>query len=236
METITLRTMELAARFAATPPEGAERKPRGARHTCAVDGSPLEPILITTHGAHGVPDVWRAYPLAIDGWRCAAGEHIEYPAFLDPDEVTALLAQGAAAARDGYLDDAELCFRRVVSSWPDFAPGRINLGSVYLDRVRAEQARGGDDVARLVAVAEAQLERALRCEPPPPPQVRLMLGRIYLRTGRSDEARPLLAALAGDPQLVEPIRAEALALLAELPTPTVPGGPTGPGASIPTSG
>jgi hypothetical protein len=216
-EPITLRNLDLARRYPQELPEDVPRRRRGERHVCPVDGTPLAPVVVTTFGDAGDPAVWRAYPLALDGWLCATGAHFDY-AFLTTAEVQQFLRSGGGAAQAGDLDTAEFFFRRVVSSWPGFAAGRVNLGSLYLDRVKAAQAAGGSpaEVRRLVDVAAAQFEKALACDPPPPAQVRLMLARIYARSERGELARPHLEAVLDDPAANDALIAQAEELLAEI--------------------
>lgn len=220
MDVITLRTLESARRFPQELSEEVPRLRRGESHACQADGSPLRPVLITTFGEAGDPAVWRAYPLAVDAWLCAAGAHVEY-AFLAPEEATALLDAGAGAARVGDHDLAEVSFRRVVSSWPGYAPGRVNLGSLYLDRVKAAQARSAspEEVRRLLDVAADQLEHSLTCSPPAPPEVRVMLGRIYVRSDRVGKGRALLESMLADPALGPALKGQAQALLDEAAAP-----------------
>jgi hypothetical protein len=233
VETLTFRNVDAARRFPLEPPQ-APSQGRGEGHPCAVCGAPLARVLLTTYGPAGDLAVFRAYPLAVDALRCAGGEHFEY-AFLSPQEVGGLQRAGLDAARAGDLDGAEFFFRRVVASWLDFALARLNLASVYLDRVRAAQRAGAPDdaIQRLVDVAEAQLGRARRCEPPPPPEADLMLARIWVRRGRLADARALLTPLADDPRARKETVDAAFALLDELDELESPRGSAGP-ASPPT--
>src|SRR5687768_6894182 len=131
METITLRTLEAARRHPQELPDETPRRRRGEDHICPVDGTRLRPVVVTTFGDAGDPAVWRAYPLAVHAWLCDAATHLDY-ALLTPEEVSAFLESGTAAARAGDHDRAEVYSPRVVSSWPALAAGRVNLGSLYL--------------------------------------------------------------------------------------------------------
>ena len=216
-ELMTLRSLAVAQKFPQELPDGAAHKARGEAHVCSDDGSALVPILITTYGDFGDPAVWREYPLAVDGWRCPEDGNIEFPALLSPAEVTNLLQLGEAAAKSGNLDEAEFNFRRVTSSWPGYMFGRVNLGSVYLDKIKAEQARPGgasaEVVQRYVEVAVTQFEHALTTSPPAPPQIRLMLGRLYLRSNRPERGHAVLRVLLADPSAPEALKREAQALM-----------------------
>jgi hypothetical protein len=213
---ITLRSLDVARRFPQEVPENVLRK--GAPATCERDGHALAPVVITTFGWMGKTDVWRAYPLAMDGWQCPVCGAVEGPALLAPAPLTALLERGAAAAQRGDLDEGEFYFRRFVSSQPQSAAGRLNLGSIYLDRARLELDRPGSnpaEVRRYRDVAIDQFERALRCSPPPPQRVSLMLADVYLRTGQREKARRLLTAYVADPAADPALRTRARSMLAE---------------------
>lgn len=216
--TMTLRTLESAQKFPQEIAEETKRTLRTEAPTCAKDKRSYEPVVITTRGALGDPAVWRAYPIAIDGWRCpVCGDH-HYPVFLPPEEVAELLRGGEEAARRGDLDEAEYKFRRVVSSWPGHATARFDLGSLYLDRAKAERTRAGStpaDVQHATDEATRQLERALASNPPPPGIARFMLGKTYVRGGKPDKGRPLLLTFLGDPTSDATRRAEAQGLLTE---------------------
>ncbi len=224
MESITLRNLEIARRYPLELGEDVPRRRRGDNHVCQTDGTPLRPAVLTTFGETGDPAVWRAHPIAIEGFLCGAGHHFEY-AFLTPEEANELLGRGGQAARTGDLDLAEFCFRRVTSSWPGFAPGRVNLGSVHLDRVKVEQSRSAppEEIRRLLDIAVDQFERALACTPPAPIQVRVMLARIYVRTDRAAKARPLLDSVLGDASASPELKEQARALASEAPA--APSGP-----------
>jgi hypothetical protein len=228
-EIITLRNLEIARRYPLEVPEDAPRRRRGEHHVCPDDGTPFVPAVLTTFGEFGDPAVWRAHPLVIEGWKCAAGSHFEY-AFLTPQDVDQLFRSGMEAVRAGDLDLAEFSFRRVVSSWPGYATGRVNLGSIYLDRVKAAQSRSAPaaEVRALLDVAVEQFERALACVPPPPAEVRLMLGRIYARSDRTEKARPLLEGLRGDPAASQALKEQAKALLDEIGARSAPASASAP--------
>jgi hypothetical protein len=67
---LTIRNLEVARRFPLTTPDDAAGLQHGEPHRCASCGSELTPTLITTGGPLGDAEVWRAYPLALDAYRC----------------------------------------------------------------------------------------------------------------------------------------------------------------------
>ena len=192
---MTLRKMSIAKKFPLTLSEEVQRLPREREHRCERDGTPLVPVVFTTGGVHGDPEVFESYPLAMDGWRCEHGEHYVFGAFLSVDEEQRLVAEGRREAERGNLPRAEYAFRRVANSWDDYPIAHVNLGSVYLDRIQQER-RGrarAEELERLAAVATAEFEKALACKAmAPPPQARLLLGRIYVRHGKPREGVKLL--------------------------------------------
>jgi hypothetical protein len=214
---VTLRDLEVARKFPQELPDDAMGPKVGERHACASCGAALAHVLITTGGPMGDPSVWEAYPLALDGWQCEQCQDLSFPAFLSPDEITALINESIAAARRGAFDEAELGFRRVISSWPTYMPGRVNFGSMCLDRVRAEQQGAGraEIVDRYAELAEAQLRKSLSCEPAAPVQARFMLGKLLYRRDRSDEGIALLRAVLQSGDAPASLRDEAAALLTE---------------------
>jgi hypothetical protein len=213
----TLRNLEVARKFPQELPDDAMGPKVGEPHACASCGTALARVIITTGGPMGDPAVWETYPLALDGWQCPQCQDITYPAFLSPDEITALINESIAAARRDAFDEAELGFRRVISSWPTYMPGRVNFGSMCLDRVRAEQQGDGraEIVDRYARLAEAQLRKSLSCKPAAPVQVRFMLGKLLYRRDRSDEGTALLHEVVQSADAPPPLREQAAALLAE---------------------
>lgn len=194
---LTLRSLSAARRLPQEPPESVVRLECGQDHPCQTHGVSFERVLLTTYGDGGAPGVWQAYPLALDMWLCPEGEHFEH-ALLSPQEVDAFLARGTRAAQAGDLDEAEFYFRRVVASWPGYAFGHLNLGSVYLDRLKrcTEQ-----DLAPIREVAIDQLEQAIAGRPRPPHRVWLMLAQLHVRGGWSERAVEVLEELSQMPDL-----------------------------------
>jgi hypothetical protein len=212
---ITLRNLEVARKFPQDLPDDAVGLGTDEPHDCASCGAALQRVIITTGGALGDPAVWEAYPLALDGWQCEGCENLSFPAFLSADEITALLRESVALAQGGAFDEAELGFRRAVASWPTYMPARVNFGAMCLDRVRAEQQGQGraDVVERYAVLAEAQLRKALACEPAAPVQARFMLGKLLYRRDREAEGSALLDQVLQSPDTPLRLREEAESLL-----------------------
>lgn len=209
----TIRDLDVARKFPQQPPIGGRKGPgRSTPPICPADQIPMMPVVITTYDPFGEGDLWQTYPLALDGWRCSQCGRVGYPALLDPEEVRDLVTAGNEAARRGDLDEAEYHLRRLASSRPGYSIGRVNLASVYLDRLRTAE---GDDVTRYVEMVTSNLEDALLGKPPPPPVVRLTLGRVYVRSGDRERGEPLLRQVIEDPASTDDLRAAARDLLAE---------------------
>ncbi|NMO15441.1 hypothetical protein HPC49_33775 [Pyxidicoccus fallax] len=137
-QVITLREREVALRIPTQTPLEAQGPRRGSAPTCKDCGTPLVEVLFTTGGPMGDPELWREHPLAVDGWICKTCGMSTLPRFLEPEEVTALGGEGARLAREGRLDEAELNFRRICSSWPGYGPARLDLATLYTLRINEE--------------------------------------------------------------------------------------------------
>jgi tetratricopeptide (TPR) repeat protein len=214
---VTLRDLAVARQIPQELPDDAMGLATGEPHACASCGAALGRVVITTGGPHGDPALWETYPLALDGWRCEGCQALSYPALLGAEEITALINESIAHARRGAFDDAELGFRRAISSWPGYMPARANFGSMCLDRIRAEQQGAGRPavVERYARLAEDQFRRALAGEPAAPAPVRFMLGKLLVRRGQRDEGAAHLRHFLRSPDAFAALREEAEALLAE---------------------
>ncbi len=214
-----IRSADVAAQLPFfVPPDEHPRRRQSEVTKCVEHAGPLAPVLITTLAPGGDPELAEEYPLAIDGWWCSEGEHLEFPALLSEDEVNAINTEAIAAARAGRLQEAELGFLRLANSLPWWAQAHVNLGSVYVDKLEVEQCgRSRPGVSgRYAEVARQHLEFSLVCEPPAPNIVRLMLGRLCVRSGEIERGETLLRAFLDEVDVPEPQREEALALLEEV--------------------
>ncbi|MEL6348749.1 MAG: hypothetical protein AAFV53_36935 [Myxococcota bacterium] len=188
-------------------PGRSERgRSREEDHTCKKCGGTLEPVLLTTWGG----PAWTDAPVAVDGWRCVRCLNVTTPAFLTPAQVHTLCEQGAHAGRAGRLDEAEFFFRRVSASWTEYSVARMQLGSVYLDRIREEEQgeRRPPVLARYEAIALNELLAASSGEPPPIPWVHQKIARILMFRGEMAQARRHLGNARRHPDLTEAEREE----------------------------
>lgn len=194
-DTLVCRTLESARLLP------LEYSGRGERRSevkgCSRCGGKLEEILITTGGPERVQGVWRSYPLAVDGWRCTGCGDFRVPRFLEPEEVASLSKQSVEAIRAGDYDAAELGFRRIVSSWSDYGPGRHDLALAMMERLRAGHGAGISEFEELSILdrIELQLEKALKL-PPPPPRMNVisLLVKCYLWREQPHRAFELMAS------------------------------------------
>jgi hypothetical protein len=183
-QVVVLRDLDVARRFPAQPPLETLARRRSDAPSCPRCRGPMREVVVTTGGPGGEPAVWAAHPLSVDGWLCPSCSEVTLPRALEPDEVADLLEQAILASRAGQLDDAELALRRVTSSWPRYAPGRVQLAFLIGQRLaRADVAEAADDViARLTGEMVRQLDDALRGEHQPPvSHVLGLLARALLR-------------------------------------------------------
>ncbi len=194
----TILSPELASRFPVDGDPDVRGLAEGESHRCECGGA-LEPIVITTWSPM-MPALWRTRPLALDGWRCASCERIVAPAMLSVRTVQELTERGVRAAAAGELDEGELCFRRVVASWPTYSTGLVNLASLMVDRARRARADQDELAARAyVAHAVRYYGAALEGAPTPPPQALLALGRLLLTQGQAARAIELLQRFCAIP-------------------------------------
>jgi hypothetical protein len=214
---VTLRKLDVAQKFPQELPEDGVGLDADAAHSCKACGGSLARIIITTGGPYGDAALWEVYPLALDGWQCAGCHDLTYPVHLSAAEATGLLQRSSAAAQRGDFDEAEFGFRRAIASWPTYMPARANFAAMCLDRIRAEQqaAQRASVIDRYQQLAEAQLRKALVCEPAAPVQVRLMLGNLLVRRGQRIEGAELLREVLRSPQLPGPLREQVESILAE---------------------
>jgi Flp pilus assembly protein TadD len=188
-----IRDRDAARQFPVQTPFDRRGLTRESGKKCECGGLQVE-VVITTGGPMGDPELWAEHPLALDGWSCPGCNHLSGPRVLEPDEVTALTQQGSAAAQERRFDEAELAFRRVANSWPQYGPGRFNLAALYEERLMAELAgeRRVRVESRLRNTAEHHAQEALRgsCVP-----VHLPVGvlvRLYLHSEAEEKARDVV--------------------------------------------
>lgn len=111
-------------------------------------GEPLAEVLITTGGPLGDPEVWRDYPIAVDGWGCAKCGVLRYPRRMSPEQIHELTEAGAAHGRAGRYIDAELSFARIVWDWPGYLLGHLNYAEATSSRLHDAPPDLPDDARR----------------------------------------------------------------------------------------
>ncbi len=200
---VVLRELERARAFSQEPPAGPREMSR-----CERCERPLRRVVFTTAGAGAQIEIWRAYPLAIDGWLCPDCGWSALPRFISKEESVEFGRRGAEHAAHGELDDAEFWFRRIVSSWPGYFAGYADMGQ--LESARADAADDPEEKADHRAAAEGWLRRAVKAdEALRAPGLRVALARALALVGKEEEALTLLHSLLEDEALPAPVRAEA---------------------------
>ncbi|HEY2404989.1 MAG TPA: tetratricopeptide repeat protein [Polyangiaceae bacterium] len=195
------------ARAKALPQEPKEPGP--ARMTeCARCGGRMREIVFTTAGGGEQLEVWREYPLAVDGWVCAGCGNAVMPRHISLEESLEFGRRGAEHAGGGNFDDAEFWFRRIIGSWPNYPPGYADLGQLFM--ARSDAAKSADDKHRYRRDAAAWLRRAIDGDPERKLlPVRVTFARALALNGSEAEALAMLAALGQDAGLSESVRTEA---------------------------
>lgn len=196
------------ARARELPLEPDGMGPAEERTACDRCGKRVQRVVLTTAGAGpGQRELWRAYPLVLDGWVCTACGACVAPRRLTPDEVTEFGRNAAEHAGDSGWDDAEWWLRRILGSWPGYPPALVDLAQVELGRA---EGAGGTERAAHVALARSYVERALASDSGMPLQpAELLRARIDATTGNETEALATLDRLATDAAVAAPIRTEA---------------------------
>lgn len=177
---ITLREPDIARAFPLQTPRASEGRRRAHVEPCSC-GAQLEEVIVTTGGALGDAELWRSYPLAVDGWMCATCSKITLPRFLEPEEVNALSERGISAAQRGDFDEAEMCFRRITNAWPGYAPGHADLSTLLGQRLVAAETAGAPTTMILRDLRLHIHEALFDAEPAQRPRLVHMLAQAYLR-------------------------------------------------------
>jgi len=210
-EHLVFRDVGKAKALPQEPPQ-AGPKHRGICEQCS---GPLRKVVFTTAGAGAQAEVWREYPLAVDGWVCSACGWAAAPRCISPEESIEYGRRGAEHATAGEFDDAEFWFRRIIASWPGYHAGYADLGQLM--SVRAEAASDRDAREHYRSEALRWFERAVEADPECSlPGVRLPYARILAVTGGDAKATKLLESIAGMSEAPEALLAEANALLASI--------------------
>ena len=208
---VVLRDLRRAKAFPQEP-ESPGRKEMAACERC---GKRLRQVVFTTAGSGDQIEVWRQYPLAVDGWLCVACGWSVMPRFISPEESVEYGRTGAEHAKSGQLDDAEFWFRRILGSWPGYPAGYADLGQI--STARAETASAPEERARYRSEAEGWFRRAVQADAEHGiAGVRVALARALALNDKEQEAIEVLDELLGAPAVSEPERAEAERVLADL--------------------
>jgi tetratricopeptide (TPR) repeat protein len=190
-QVITLREPDIARAFPLQTPRTSEGRRRAHVKPCSC-GAQLVEVLVTTGAALGDHELWRSYPLAVDGWVCATCSKITLPRFLEPEEVNALSERGISAAKRGDLDEAEMCFRRITNAWPGYPAGHADLSTVLGQKLIAAEKSGAPTTMILRELRLHLHEAVVDAEPAQRPRLLHLLGRAYLR---NDDVTGAIAAV-----------------------------------------
>jgi Flp pilus assembly protein TadD len=206
-ERVVLKDLERARVF----PQEPEKLGPKEMHSCERCSGPLRQVVFTTAGGGEQLAVWKAYPLALDGWLCRACGWSAASRYITAEEAVEYGRNGVAHAKSGQLDDAEFWFRRILGSWPGYTAACADLAQVQLSRSDAseelhERLRYRQDALGLYrkAIASSNGE--------PLHGLRLSFARTLALSGDEDEALGVLRALEADLAADEALRAEGRAL------------------------
>jgi tetratricopeptide (TPR) repeat protein len=188
---VVFKTIEEARKHIPSLPDRAGFPSTGP---CAKCSGPMREVVFTTAGAGDQVRVWRAHPLAVDGWLCTSCGYATGKRRMSPAEITRVLETGVLHANESRLDDAEYWFLRAVSSWPAFPPALANLAQVYLQR--ADSGDGDADALRKEAVR--LLRKAAASREHCPPQVVVELSRTEALLGEESAGLARLDELVAD--------------------------------------
>jgi tetratricopeptide (TPR) repeat protein len=182
---------------------------------CEQCRSPLRKVVFTTAGSGDQIEIWRQYPLAVDGWVCPSCGWSAMPRCISAEESTEYGRQGVEHASSGQFDDAEFWFRRIIGSWPRYAAGYADLGQLSCDRAEAERSHVAKQRHRSNAVK--WLRRAVALDPERQlARTRFQLARVLALTGAEDEALAMLEELLDGPALPPDVRVDADTLAGEI--------------------
>ncbi len=190
---IILRELERAKSF---PQEAPDCGPAEIE-ACKRCQGPLRRVVFTTAGGGAQLAIWRAHPMAMDGWVCAKCGWSAMPRHITVDESVAYGSAGAEHAQNGRFEDAEFWFRRIIGSWPAYPPGYADLGQLSL--ARSDATKDVAEKQRHRADAERWLRRAVDGDSRSAIlAVRIPLARVIALAGHEREALALLDTLLAD--------------------------------------
>lgn len=195
-------------RQAKTFPQEPQEFGRKEILACEQCNKPLRKVVFTTAGSGDQIEIWREYPLAVDGWVCPNCGWSAMPRCISAEESTEYGGRGAEHAANGQFDDAEFWFRRIIGSWPRYAAGYADLGQLSCERADAEKSH--DAKLRHRANAVRWLRRAVAHDPERKLLAsRISLARMLALAGKEDEAHAIVQELLDDPVVPAEIRTDA---------------------------
>ena len=198
----------------ALPQEPAQAGPQhmGICERCR---APLQKVVFTTAGSGQQAEVWKEYPLAMDGWSCNACGWSLAPRFITSEEAVEYARRGAEHRVAGEFDDAEFWVRRIIGSWPGYPAAYADLGHVIFARARASG--DAEDRARYYHEAVRWLGRAIEADTVCTlPSVRVSFARSLAFSGDEARATDVLRSLLSMSEVPEKERSDADALLTEI--------------------
>jgi tetratricopeptide (TPR) repeat protein len=205
---IVLRDLKTAKQFPLEPKESG----RPEMDACEKCSGRLRKVVFTTAGKGDQIEIWKQYPLVIDGWVCVACGWAAAPRFISTDESVEFANQGVAHAQQEQFDDAEFWFRRILSSWPGYFAGYADLGLVLYQRSKVET----DIQSKLNYRSEAEelYRRAMQADTESKSLVKVsgLFAHILALNGKESEALELLDRLAIEPSLDAETRSDNQAL------------------------
>jgi tetratricopeptide (TPR) repeat protein len=210
-ERVVLKDLDRARAFSQEPAQPGPTEMK----SCERCSAPVRQVVFTTAGSGEQTAVWRAYPLAVDGWLCRACGLSVSPRRISAEESAEYGRNGAAHARSGNLDDAEFWFRRILASWPGYPAAYADLAQVQMSRANAsgelaERLRYRQEALNLFRKAVAASNGQ------PPGLIRLPFARALALSGNEEEALVHLQALDADVALDEAIRLEGRSLVQDI--------------------
>lgn len=199
---IVLRDLAKARTFPQEPKES------GKRHIDACERCQLRlrQVVFTTAGTgEAQAAIWRAHPVALDGWVCVRCGWAAYSRFITVEESVEFGRTAAGHAEACRFDDAEFWWRRLLSSWPGYPPAYADLGQLSL--ARSDRIKDPEEKRTLIVAAATWLRRAAEADP------ERRIGAIHVRfgstlavAGEEDEALSVLDSVATDTRVPDATR------------------------------
>jgi len=206
---VVLRDLERARTFSQEPATTGLK----ALRSCEKCSGTLRLVVFTTAGGGEQLKIWKAYPLAVDGWLCPACGWSALPRYISVEESVEYGRRATEQAQSGNLEDAEFWFRRILGSWPGYGAGYADLGQLSL--ARADATKDASEREQHRKQAEELFRKALASDGNLG-GVRAPLARTLALMGREAEALELLRELELDADAGDRWRAEGQELLQDI--------------------